>query len=913
MKNQTNSLTQKQWELYYGGLEAQGFTRIVEMFKDYNGNSKAFTLNKVSINSFSQFKQLLENSNKDYAYSCTTFTKQPYNKSSFNTMRTILFDIDCYTHSDKPSRVDRVMVKDLDKNLLTLHTKIIVDFIRQKLQSNSIGNIIPKLSAVTGGGLLLGFQIDKFIDSKTSDAITQTFRDSIMGEDDDVFVPCPISESQTIFYKMDKSGFDTVHAQRVLGYPRTDYDGFVPYEIDIDSLSLDTEDISNILNNNSWKYVIENLESNFANTIDVIKSADIEIQHNIAKNKRRVESKSKEIDGIDRAMAESIFKLKIDPFELLNQVLSLDKGKSTSRYTTFNDPLRAEKNASVSLMHDVDSKTLIVNNFYNGEVYGFVSYITNVKRSLFNADYTSKDAVENIISLYPELKTDNTFIKEANETIKNADIELFITKIKEDTRFIYYINASSRQKIFRVDIETGTVIDYDGIQILVATLLKNKFQLVDYNKEFLTIFTSKLQKEIIYVCHTKFAPNKPQIFEEHEVTYINQWIPTKVFRNTMEMLKFDNTKLSLNEGLELIKKKTPNMWIFLNQMAQEGNIKWFTAWLSESSKFRLVSSVPVVFGIFGTGKNVFLDNVLKPFFGADQVGDFEASRANKDFNVILSEKNIVALNEGNLNKGSDLYEKIKSITGQETLVIEKKGIDAGNEDRHFNVAIFNNHQVPLIHEASDRRITYFRQTTTLGTTLDYLGTNYHEFENNLKNEIVDFWAIIRRLNYNVDTIFAGLHDRLYYRQILKMHPVGLLIISLVENDIENISSLLLEGEISNSEYASKQELFVRMQKNFEEYSSIGMFDLNNYINIVKRFNAVYKNSVGTSTFITMNELKSKGVTLNLHPERGQEVNVDKTKLLESINVENNLDKHFSNGETKITEHYYSQFENFDEL
>jgi len=909
----TNNLTQKQWELYFGGDKANGYIRIVEMFKDRNNKGQAFTLNKVKINSYSQFKQFLENSKHDFAYSCTTFNKAPYNKSSFNTMRTILFDVDCYTHSNKPSRVDRVMVKDLDKNLVTLHTKIIVDFIRQKLQDNSVGNIIPKLSAVTGGGLLLGYQIDKFIDSKTADAITQTFRDAIMGDNDDVFVPCPISETKTIFYKMDKSGFDTVHAQRVLGYPRNDYNGFIPYEIDLYNVQYDTKDIANILNNNSWKYLIDGLDEKFTNVSDIIKSEDIEIQYNIAKNKRKVSAKNKEIDGIDRAIADSIFKYKINPFELLDNILTLEKGKGTKRYTTFKDPLRAEKTASVSLMHDENSKTLIINNFFSGEVYGFVSYITHVKRSLFNAEYTSKDAVEHIIRLHNELKTDNKFIKEANETIKNADVELMITKIKDDKRFIYYINASAKQKIYRVDLETGNIIDYDGMQILVATLLKNKFQLADYNNEFLKIFTAKLSKEVVHVCHTKFAPNNPQLFEEHEVTYVNKWIPTKVYRDVMDLLKIDNSKLSLTDGLELIKQQTPNMWIFLNQMAQEGNLKWFTAWLSECSKFRLVSSVPVVFGIFGTGKNVFLDHVLKPFFGAEQVGDFEASRANKDFNVIMSGKNIIALNEGDLNKGSDLYEKIKSITGQETLVIERKGIDAGNEDRHFNVAIFNNHQVPLIHEASDRRITYFRQTTTLGTTLDYLGTNYHEFEENLKKELVDFWAIVRRLVYNPDTIFAGLHDRLYYRQILKMHPVGLLIISLVENDIENISSLLLEGEVSNSEYASKQELFVRMQKNFKDYSSIGMFDLNNYINIVKKFNPIYKNSVGTSTFINMNELKSKGVSLNLHPERGQEIVIDKQKLLESINVENNLDKNFSKDGELLTNHYYSQFENFDEL
>jgi hypothetical protein len=901
-----------QWETYFNGdLNEDETVRVV-----VERHGKAFTAKEV-INKFDDFVEFIKSKpNAEFALSSAVFdgTQPSRGKETIKRSQSFIMDLDCYTTNEEPAKTDRFRVHELSKNIQALHTFIVAHKINELFKEQKIGALKPVLETVTGGGLQLVYKFDKFVNKSEAEKLSKVFR-SILGDKKELFLSAPISKSQNVFYKVDKTCFDISHSQRVLGLPRRKYDGFIPYPVNEEQQlqAFDSSEVKDITENNvDWNKVITHMRKtkDWTDSVDTKKMLSLYVATKTI-NPTKFEKSWNSFSEVDKRVSKALIDNGINPFDVLKRLLSVEEVVEGEHYTTFLDPTRHEKNASMSLWVEHSKGIVLVNNFYSGQPMGLVSYITSVKQNLIDKNITTADVLEEMFEVFPPLKKLTDLLKLKSKVKKSENLERYIRVLKDDGRYIYYQDAQEKEKVYRVDVFSGEKVSYGSLTILVTTLLKNKFGISDLGTQ-LKEFTLKFKEEILHVVHETFEPNKPVLFVKNDIKYVNTWIATKLFRDVKARVKEVTARdglISVNQGVDELREKAPTVWLYLNQMAQRGNVRWLMTWLSETAKFRQVSSIPIFFGTFGGGKDLFLTEVLQPFFGENRVKSVESKRVVQQFNGIMSEINMFVLNEGEIGTRTDIYEMIKAMSGSSTITVEKKRVDAKVEKRSFNIAIFNNAEIPLVHEASDRRITYFHQDVPLLKTLNFLGIEFEDFTKRIKEELVEFWTTILRLRYNPSVPFSSIHDKLYYRQVILMSPVGKLLIALAEGTIKDLAMEVLENETSLVEYNAVEKLFKDIQDDFNEHGIIKLFNINQIIATLKKRNSIYRNSLSTSQFIKVNELNSKGVTTELDKHWGQIIRVDSQKLKDSISTVNNLDVEYRTADGRVpTQHKFNQFE-----
>jgi hypothetical protein len=205
-----------------------------------------------------------------------------------------------------------------------------------------------------------------------------------------------------------------------------------------------------------------------------------------------------------------------------------------------------------------------------------------------------------------------------------------------------------------------------------------------------------------------------------------------------------------------LEQECPYIWkVLTNLISPKYNpnfnecIKWFLNWLAASFQSRTKRQVaPVFIGAQGTGKNLFYELVLTPFYGQNNVHLVENKDIDSQFNGQWENKMLLVLNEvaPNRNERSQVQSKLKSLVTEQTININEKFLKARNAINFANIIMFSNLGTPINIEIGDRRYCVFRT----GDAFKKIDPNwsYVEYQDNINKELVTFYQYL--INLDVD-------------------------------------------------------------------------------------------------------------------------------------------------------------------
>jgi hypothetical protein len=316
-------------------------------------------------------------------------------------------------------------------------------------------------------------------------------------------------------------------------------------------------------------------------------------------------------------------------------------------------------------------------------------------------------------------------------------------------------------------------------------------------------------------------------------------------------------------------------------MVQNGDLRWFINWLSGVSKAKTMPTVPVFFGVQGAGKNLFVNTVMDFYLNNEYIRVVSGDRIMQQFNAMLESTSLLVLDEGDFSTGKEV-DQLKLLTGNDKILIEKKGVDATNKTRHFNILFFSNGEVPLRHPAMDRRITYFRQDIPLLASCETWGITIDEFTERVGSEMVEFWAIIVNTELDRKLAMSNSKNGQFWKQILMQHPFGALVVKLMNGEWEDIALQLNENVSDSAEMKVNLNLLLTIKDQFETTGQISLTLINRYL---QSLNFRMKQSI--QKFIQINHLSEFGISILVDSD-DVKIKVDKNKVFESLKVKNVL-------------------------
>jgi len=268
------------------------------------------------------------------------------------------------------------------------------------------------------------------------------------------------------------------------------------------------------------------------------------------------------------------------------------------------------------------------------------------------------------------------------------------------------------------------------------------------------ILTAKDRATIIY--HIKGMSMSIIIFDPKEPIVYNKLSNGLVLFNTFienDYLKLSRLTPKQNRHKHLseneFKKRFPRVHILFNNLC-EGNFEYSKIVMNNLATIahlrEKTGTIQLYTGTGGAGKGMYVTEILKPFFGSDQVLLTDSSRISANFNGSLEKAFIVILDEtkNDSEQMNDLSEKLKSISTMSEILIERKGVDAVIRMTYFNFILFSNNNKAAKLDIFDRRYYVF-------LTVD-------EIQNVAKKVVCEdmttFWANMKELES--DSFFSYL-------------------------------------------------------------------------------------------------------------------------------------------------------------
>jgi len=470
---------------------------------------------------------------------------------------------------------------------------------------------------------------------------------------------------------------------------------------------------------------------------------------------------------------------------------------------------------------------------------------------------------------------DLELVEIVNELIRRIDTD----------NFIYYRLANKNRACVVRHIDSGEAFMFDGPKMLATHILQNQLNVSDVELNLQEDFQKVFQERVLVDAFEEFYPGRPTIFQKQFIKFVNLWVPSdrykRVHVKAAELKEQSPEEYSLEETLSLIKKKTPWTYKYILQMVQNGDLPWFINWLSGVSKFKTMPTVPVVFGVPGAGKNLFINTVMDFYLNNEYVRVVSGDRIMQQFNSMLESTSLLVLDEGDFSTGKEV-DQLKLLTGNNKILIEKKGVDATNKTRHFNIMFFSNGEVPLRHPAMDRRISYFYTEIPLLASCEAWGLTIDNLVERVRTEMVDFWAIIYHTQLDHKMAMANSKNGQFWKQILIQHPFGALIVKLLDGKWEDIALQLNENVSESTEMGINLKLLLTIKEQFETSGKISLTLINRYL---QSLNFRMKQSI--QKFIQANHLHEFGINVLVEVDDVKIV-VNKKQVISTLKIKNVL-------------------------
>ncbi len=894
----------KYWNLIYetDNIGDDKTIRIVPQIKK-DDNQFVFTANN-KISSYNELENFIKNLDKQngagnvgYSISAAIFNYDPNNKddkgnvvkpstSTFDKIKKIVIDIDFHIQNSK----DRFMLGYLDDTYIQFALITVFLHITEKLREYGFPIIRPAACGLTGSGLQIIFDLNRWLNKDEANTFFGYFKKVFKKEKIEVLIQDSLGSLSKIDAEIDPTFADIAHVQRALGTINQKYG--------ILSKFLNTFDISTDIENN-----LENIRTNF---IDFIENSNFPVtssqkykqyvNHIIERAKSLILNESFPNINVDKYLTiakmeqytssktlikpsdlknietELLYKLKennITIVSLLRDELTIDH--ESSRFIAIKCPFHEDSKYSFAIY--VNDTIDILYDFHDGKSYTLITFWERFYG-------VNKTTAITQIAQKAGIKLGKSERKDFEELEIEEIIEHLLDKIDTE-QYVYYRLANKNRVCIVRHKDSGEAFIFDGPKMLAHHVLENQLNINDVDKKFIFKFQEKFEERILMDAFEEFAPGENTVFSREFIKFVNLWVPSKNYKLAHEAAK-ELDLIDLEDSLDLIKEKCPWTFKYLLQITQKGNLLWFINWLANSAKFSVMSTVPIVFGNPGVGKNLFVNTIIEWYHNSEYTKVLNSDRVMSNFNSILESASFVVLDEGEISSSRD-FDALKFLTGNDKIAIEKKGIDVQMKRRYFNIILFSNGQVPVRHSFQERRLNYFATEQTLLQSCAKWKVSIEELIENIKEELVNFWAILLNINIDKKWSISNEKDKLFVIQILKQHSFGELILKLLNNEWKDIALQLNENVQDPAMMKANLELLRQIQDQFEKESKISLTLINRYLNAL---NFRYKTSV--QQFIKHNNLQDLGIEIIVEQD-DVKIKINKRKLKNLGKIKNFLD------------------------
>ncbi len=829
------------------------------------------------------------NPNKKVGISISTtvfeFNGKPPSTDNFRYTNTIAIDIDTHVGNTK----ERYVLGHLEDEQLQLATIKTWLEINARFKILGLENVIPIACALTGAGLQFILAFDRPLNRIEASHLFGLLKTAIKDLKWKTVLKDMLGNFISVSHDIDSSFADIVHVQRCVGSNNQKYNIMSKF-VDVfdkstpelytlqESLNAEMEETSYT---QEQKDFYQSSISGYITTFINDKSRanlKVEVETNLITAKMQSAQttvRPSDLKSIEYELLQKIKKTGIPTLDLLGADVRM--GQVTGNLTKLYCPFHEETNPSMAFY--ANELFDVFKDFHDDQTYNLISFwekLYGVSKSTAITQIAERAGI-------PLAKSER---KDFQNLELDEIIEVLIERIDIEN-FIYYRLASKSKNCIVRTIDTGESFIFDGPKMLANHVLQNQLKVIDAEKALVEEFAVRFQEKILIDSFEEFFPGRPAVFYKEFIRFVNLWVPNKNYRLVHDTIIAENEAAEKDiiytneEAIGLIKKKTPWTYKFLLQVVQNGDLSWFINWISATADFNPVPVVPVVYGCPGAGKNLFINVVMEYYFGREYTKIVSGDRVGQQFNSVLETASLLVLDESDFASSRE-FDSLKFMTGNDTLMIEKKGVDVVSRRRHFNVVLFSNGAVPLRHAASDRRITYYNNDVTLLASTTVWKVSIDEFIDNVKDELSDFWAIICRTEINRKQMMINAKDGGFWRQIMKMHPAGDLILKLMDDQWDDIALQLNENVTDDAEMKINLELLSNIKNQFNSHGTISLALINRYL---QSLNFRMKTSV--QRYVSDNHLSEFGIDIIVTGNDVQ-LKVDKRKIKRTIKIENML-------------------------
>jgi hypothetical protein len=847
--------------------------------------------------------------------------KLTLSKATMKKSKTFIMDIDIRdknggrVHFDKEfSTIDHCS-DTKEKIVGTVLAKINEKFVKQ----NYMTMPKPEIVAFTGGGFQLVFQTEDFINKEDYNEISSVYK-KIIGEFDfPILVKDEAKKSVVLKVEIDSSGFDITHAQRIIGTINPKYDLISHYmDVDVEELQGKLQDTKKKLKNLYENHNKDDQNSNVAIVLDQYKfiklptgGMDIDMGEIRELNKKLSNTTKKSVQrDITKGNMSKEFSKKYEnrssvELEILR---TYNNGKTIKVLDELNYPYESdgtnyklicpfheESNPSMELYANSGlTSTDIYYDFHNETAYDII----DIYMAITGND--KRQTVFDLINIFG-YKVNKTQYKEVNAIQYENVVDEVLGKIETED-YIYYKLSDSQKKLVVRNIRNGERFVYDGTKSLIDTFVKNTGKVAP--KETKMIISNKFENEILEYGFESFRPGEEPIIRRKTETLINTWIETDTYKRVKSMSsKFKS--MEMKELVSKIKTNTPHMWNLISQLVQEGNREWFLNWLSVSMTNQNLPTLPIFFGTQGVGKNVFAEFLKTKYFGEQYVKVVSTDEMTGQFNSFMGESSLIVVDESKIN--GNAQDHLKRISGNSKIKVEKKGQDSNHVDKKFNLMLFSNRSKPAYITGDDRRYQFFHSPINLIKTAETLGySDEEEFINNAENEAEMFFALLLKLKYSKKIATSNVKDRIFYKQVLRSHPFGEIVMNLIDETFDDMIFLMGESISSSSEMEQMMKEANAIRTAFDNDEILPLPVITGFLKRMKS-----KTTVSITQFGETNRLWGNGLE-RVISSKMTGIKIDKSKFQKFTEVEKTaLATALSKAD--IEKNGYGQFFNFKDL
>ena len=698
------------------------------------------------------------------------------------------------------------------------------------------------------------------------------------------------------FLELDNSFKDVTHAQRIPGTINQKYDAFAYIDNDLIPANNQYEQIiGNLVNDVNMDIVTLN-DQDRATISDNMRRSNTLLRTTILQNNpsgtftKQPTELIQNLSGIiqfansqERTLVGDYISLTEVEKQILAQLSSKERVinalgdmgieivKDSGNYIACRSPFRTDSKPSLAVY--LNGPRAMIKDFTEDKKYNLITLWMEVFQC------NKAEAIDQMALRY-EVKIEKTDKREFQK-LQTTETVIDLIKKVNTVDYVYYRLANSSKNCIYKAVKTGKSHGFDGYKMLADHVLRFQLKVKNVDEEFRKAFQEAFLQFVMIDAFEDFLPGGERTFEDDFIQYVNIWTASDDYRKCWEESEA-LSEMNIDEAINLMKEITPSVYVFLLQITQKGDFKYFINWLNAIAKFQYLPIVPIFPSIEGAGKNLFATKVLSPYINKNYINVVNGQAMQSNFNSFMGHSNLIIADEGDFT-GSRDFDQLKLLTGNDTVRVEKKGVDAQVMARRFNICMFTNGTEPVRHSVTDRRCVYYKLEHTLEATLTKLGyKSIDEFNEKIDSEIHKFWGIIIKTKLYKPWMMNNIKNGQYYYQILMMHPFGKLVLKIIENKWDEISLQLNEKQKELQEEKVNMALLQNIETAFFNGEALPLITINKYLDAMS-----WKSSTSIQEFINKNKLQKHGVEIIVESD-SIKIKLDAQKLQELVFQENNL-------------------------